>query len=97
MRVKLHAFPFQKFGLIEGRLIKLSADALELPAGGRSGQTFYTGIVELRKYDPSLRKPDIDLKVGMTLSAEVMTQQRSVLSYLTYPIRQVRSEAMNER
>ena len=97
VRVKLHAFPFQKFGLIEGRLIKLSADALELPAGGRSGQTFYTGIVELRKYDPSLRKPDIDLKVGMTLSAEVMTQQRSVLSYLTYPIRQVRSEAMNER
>lgn len=97
VRVKLNAFPFQKFGLIEGRLIKLSADALEAAAGGRSGQTYYTGIVELRKFDPSLRGPDIELKVGMTLSAEVMTQQRSVLSYLTYPIRQVRSEAMNER
>ncbi len=97
VRVKLNAFPFQKFGLIEGRLTKLSADALEAPAGGRSGQTYYTGIVELRKYDPSLRTPDIELKVGMTLSAEIMTQQRSVLSYLTYPIRQVRSEAMNER
>ena len=98
VRVKIDAFPFQKFGLIEGKLGKISADALESASGGMTGpQNYYTGLVDLKKFDPALRTPDIELKPGMTLSAEIMTQKRSVLSYITYPLRQMRSEAMNER
>jgi len=98
VRVKIDAFPFQKFGLIEGKLGKISADAIESASGGMTGpQNYYTGLVDLKKFDPALRTPDIELKPGMTLSAEIMTQKRSVLSYITYPLRQMRSEAMNER
>lgn len=98
VRVKIDALPFQKFGMIEGKLVKLSADALEQPApGAKEGQAFYTGIVEFGRIAPALQAQDVDLKLGMTLTAEVMTQRRSVLSYVTYPLRQVGSEAMNER
>ena len=98
VRVKIDAFPFQKFGLIQGKLGKISADALEsASAGMQSPQNYYSGLVDLKTFDPALRTPDIELKPGMTLTAEIMTQKRSVLSYITYPIRQMRSEAMNER
>ncbi len=98
VRVKIDSFPFQKFGLIKGKLIKLSSDSIEAgPSNAKSAPAYYAGIVELTTFDPSLLTPDIELKVGMSLVAEVMTQKRSVLSYITYPIRQVRSEAMNER
>jgi HlyD family secretion protein len=99
VRVKIDAFPFQKFGLIQGKLGRLSADALESAAAGVSSgpQNYYSGLVDLKSFDPALRTPDIELKPGMTLTAEIMTQKRSVLSYITYPLRQIRSEAMNER
>ena len=99
MRVKIDSFPFQKFGLIEGNLTQLGADAIDLNSAGnlKSQQAYYTGIVALRKFDPNLKASDIELKVGMSLVAEIMVQKRSILSYITYPIRQVKSESMNER
>ena len=99
VRVKIDSFPFQKFGLIEGNLTQLGADAIDLNSAGnlKSQQAYYTGIVALRKFDPNLKASDIELKVGMSLVAEIMVQKRSILSYITYPIRQVKSESMNER
>jgi HlyD family secretion protein len=98
VRVKIDSFPFQKFGLIEGNLTRLGADAIDTNSvSPKAPQTYYSGIVSLRKFDPSLQTPDITLKVGMSLVAEIMVQKRSILSYITYPIRQAKSEAMNER
>ena len=98
VRVKIDSFPFQKFGLIEGNLTRLGADAIDTNSvSPKAPQTYYSGIVSLKKFDPSLQAPDIALKVGMSLVAEIMVQKRSILSYITYPIRQAKSEAMNER
>lgn len=98
VRVKIDSFPFQKFGLIEGNLTRLGADAIDANSvSPKAPQTYYSGIVSLKKFDPSLQAPDISLKVGMSLVAEIMVQKRSILSYITYPIRQAKSEAMNER
>ena len=98
VRVKIDSFPFQKFGLIEGNLTRLGADAIDTNSvSPKAPQTYYSGIVSLKKFDPSLQAPDIALKVGMSLVAEIMVQKRSILSYITYPITQAKSEAMNER
>lgn len=98
VRIKIDSYPFQKYGVVRGELIKLSQDSTNDPEAARQGKSYYTGRVAIKEYDPDmLKSADFKLKPGMSLAAEVVTTKRTVLSYLLYPILRAKDEAINER
>lgn len=94
VRIKFHAFPFQKHGTAEGRLKWVSEDVFT--DTGAPHSPYYRARVELVR--TNLRSmPDVfRLMPGMTVTAEIEVGERSVLSYLLYPIFGALDEAMNE-
>jgi hemolysin D len=98
VRVKIDAFPFQKHGLIQGTLTKLSQDTVNSDETTKGIASAYylarvtLGEVKLRNLDKPLR-----LMPGMSVGGEIVVGKRSILSYLLYPVIQTRDEALNEK
>jgi HlyD family secretion protein len=96
VHVKLDAFPFQKHGMLEGKVRNISEDAFrrEQVAPGQ-GDAYYVGRIALG--DTKLRNmAQARLLPGMTLSAEIVTGQRSVMSYLLWPLTKALDESLRE-
>jgi HlyD family secretion protein len=98
VRVKIDAFPFQKHGLILGTLAKLSQDTMNSDENLKGvSSSFYLARVELGEIKlGNLDKP-LRLLPGMSLTGEIITGRRSIISYITYPIIRTKDEAINER
>ena len=98
VRVKIDAFPFQKHGLVQGKLTKLSQDTVNSDENLKGISSAYylarveIGEVKLRNLDKPLR-----LMPGMSIGGEIVVGKRSILSYVMYPVMQTRDEALNEK
>lgn len=98
VRVKIDAFPFQKHGLIQGTLTKLSQDTVNTDENLKGiSSAYYLGRVEL--HEVKLRNLDKPLRLmpGMSIGGEIVVGKRSILSYVLYPVIQTRDEAFNEK
>ena len=97
VRVKIDAFPFQKHGIVEGKILRISQDTTSSSADDKKNTYgFYTGRVQLKEITlDNLNKP---LKVlpGMTLTGEIVVGRRSVFSYIAYLIMKMKDEAIRE-
>lgn len=106
VRVKLAAFPFQQYGMVEGDVAQISADASEAggpasSAGAASqkqsdGLAFRT-LVNLRSQDLLADGERLRLTPGMQVSAEVHLGTRSVMEYLFSPVTKAFRESGRER
>jgi membrane fusion protein, hemolysin D len=97
VKLKLATFPFQRYGMLEGRVLQISADASERsPDSGRAALA-YRAMVELGSQE--LRAADMKhrLLAGMQLSAEIRLADRSVLEYFLSPVQKLAGEAARER
>lgn len=95
--VRLDAFDYSIYGSLSGQLTYLSADTLtEQGSDGRS-QIYYRAKVQLNAIDPTQRIQASDVKPGMTASLDILTGQRSVLTFITKPIVRAFSGAMGQR
>lgn len=103
VRIKLAAYPFQKYGMLEGLVKNVSADATSLngAAGGAgadsaeaatAGQVF-KALVELHGQRLVASDLTLPLAAGMQVSAEIIQGKRTVLEYLLSPVQRVASEA----
>ena len=97
VRVKLDAFPFQKHGVLLGNLNKLSQDTVNAEDAVKGAGAYYLGRVELGEIKPKNLDRPLRLMPGMSISAEILVGRRSVLSYVLYPVMQVKDEAINEK
>ena len=89
------AYAFQKYGLLEGKVIHVAADATQ-PQGAQT--LTYRALVQLDRQ--ALKGPDgeaLALAPGMIVSAEIHQGRRSVLEYLLSPVQKVAAEAARER
>jgi hemolysin D len=98
-KLKLSAYPFQKYGMVEGRVLRVSADSSERPAAdrGRAPGLAYRAIVELSAPELQGAGGRHALLPGMQLTAEIRISERSVLDYLLSPIQKAAQEAGRER
>lgn len=101
VQVKVAAFPFQKYGLLEGRVVQVAADATEPPPGqtlpgAEHGPVFRT-VVALQSQQLTARGESHRLAPGMAVAAEIHQGTRSVLEYLLTPVQRVGQEAARER
>ena len=108
--VKLEAFNFTDYGLIEGTVTDISRDAIDQsqqPAGSvrdDNGRPIQPGLVYAAKIslpcgpdDPD-RAPLCDSVIpGMSVQAEIKTGRRRIIQYLLSPISKATSEAGRER
>jgi HlyD family secretion protein len=102
VKVKLAAYPFQKYGLLTGRVVQLSADAVEPEQAARAAGSAYAvpplafkALVELDAQSGVAGR--LALAPGMALTAEIQQGRRTVMEYLLSPVQQVSMEAGRER
>lgn len=94
VRVKLEAFPFTRYGVVEGRLEFLSRDAVQDENLG----LVFPARVELSQYAVRVSAAEtIPLTAGMAVSAEIKTGRRRIIEYLLSPLARRVEEAGRER
>jgi HlyD family secretion protein len=97
VKLKLAAFPFQKYGMLEGRVLQISADASERSAESGRAALAYRALVELGSQELRAADTKHALLAGMQLSAEIRLAERTVLEYLLSPVQKIAAEAGRER
>jgi len=92
--VKVTAYDFSIFGGLEGVVENISADSL---VEKEKGETYYLVQVKTDKSALERNGKSYPIIPGMVASVEIMTGNKTVLSYLMKPINKARSEALTER
>lgn len=97
--VKISAYDSSVYGSLNGKVERVSADAITDDKPGRNGEkeTFYRVIVRTEKNHLGTSKTPLPIIPGMVATVEVMTGHKSVLDYLIRPARLLRDEALRER
>src|SRR5215831_14269791 len=117
--LKVEAFPFTRYGTIDGTVRKISADAVDLrnapnlsessviatfrpQSGGlNSGQNgpelAFPATIALARGSISIGDQNIKLSPGMTVTVEIKTGTRRIVSYLLSPLNELVSQAAHER
>lgn len=95
-RVKLEAFPFQRHGVLEGRVRTISAAAFEKNSQQDGPQAFYRARIALSSAGLQAVPRDAQLLPGMTLTAEIAVGKRRIITYLLYPLIKTFDETMRE-
>jgi adhesin transport system membrane fusion protein len=96
--VKIDAFDYSVYGMLAGELRYISPDTLSEQNQSGQTQTFYRVKVRLPReqaHNPKAR--DIVIKPGMTVSIDIRTGTRSVLTYLAKPVVKAFGGALIER
>jgi len=93
-KVKLDAFPFQRYGYLEGKVVALSPDAVQTK--NQSGTSAYVARVEFVRNGAATELLSRVIP-GMTLTAEVLTDKRTVLEYIFDPLLKIKMESLNEK
>lgn len=112
-QIKLAAYPFQKYGMLTGKVVRISADSTELnPAAAPSDSdegngssdanaaVFSTYKARVQLDSQELISPHgtkLLLTTGMQAVAEINQGKRTVLEYLLSPVQKAVSEAARER
>ncbi|NVZ67266.1 HlyD family type I secretion periplasmic adaptor subunit, partial [Pseudomonas gingeri] len=91
--VKVETFTFTKYGTVEGELISVSNDAIEDEKRG----LIYSSRIRLKTDHLRVAGQDVMLSPGMSVTAEVKTDQRRVIDYFLSPLQQHRDESLRER
>jgi HlyD family secretion protein len=110
-QVKLAAFPFQKYGLLTGQVIRISADSTEssqsnaVGQGNQSNGNSASATLSTYKARIELERQQLDgtdgmalsASAGMQIAAEIHQGRRTVLQYLLSPVSRTAQEAGREK
>jgi hemolysin D len=107
-KLKLAAFQFQKYGLLEGKVLHVNVDATEAPSPntrsdaltGRDrpmGPLAFRALLELASQELTADGQRYALQPGMQVAGEIHLGTRSILEYLLSPVRQAFHDAARER
>lgn len=92
-KVKLATFPFQEFGTVEGEVVQVSPNAI---TDKDLGLVFPTRI-KMKKDFKTVRGQEVKFTPGMAANAEIVTRQKSVLTFIMEPITRRFDEAFSVR
>ena len=93
VRVKLDAFPFTRYGVVDGRLVFLSHDAVQDEHLG----LVFPARVELARPSIIVRGQSRALTAGLSATAEIRTGKRRIIEFLLSPLARRVEEAGRER
>jgi hemolysin D len=110
-QIKLSAYPFQKYGMLTGTVIRISADANESsrPSANadRTEDTNHALTTPISTYKARIKldqqkltdpqQNHLAITPGMQIVAEINQGKRTVLEYLLSPVQKAVQEAARER
>ncbi len=91
--VKVEAFPFTRYGTLEGEVVNVSLDAI---ADEKRGLLYQTRVL-LDKTWIDVEGKRVPLVPGMVVSVEIKTGKRRVIDYFLSPVMQHGNESIKER
>ena len=107
VKVKLSTFQFQKYGMVDGSVRQISADASENQSAGTASVEIgrnrtampltYKTIVDMGSQELVSQGVRYALTPGMQVAAEIHLGTRTVLEYLLSPVTKAFHEAGRER
>ncbi|BAY28580.1 HlyD family secretion protein [Nostoc carneum NIES-2107] len=94
VKVKFDAYPFQDYGVITGKVIRLSPDSklIETPQG--KIEVFEMEIA-LNQSDIQVGNKRIPLTPGQTATAEVIVRQRRLIDFILDPFKQLQKGGLD--
>ena len=101
-RVKIAAYPFQKYGILDGVVKQISADSQDRsdasnPTAKPMQEAAYRALISLNNEYLESQGQRLRLMPGMLVNAEIHLGTRSVIEYLLSPVQKVAHEAGRER
>jgi len=93
VEIKIDAFPFTKYGVINGVLTFLSNDAI---ADEQLG-LIYKAHVDMQEMAIQVEDKQVMLSPGMTVAVEIKTGQRRLIEYFLAPLLRYKQESIRER
>ena len=91
--IKVHTFPFTKYGVINAVVSRVSNDAVLDEKRG----LLYKMLLQLDGDSISVRGKDISLIPGMAVTAEVKTGRRRIIEFFLSPLVRAKNEGIRER
>jgi len=91
--VKLDTFTFTKYGVLSGIVGSVSADAIEDEKRG----LVYKARIQLTSNSFMVNGNEVKVSPGMSVTAEVKTDERRIIEYFLSPLQQYKDESIRER
>lgn len=111
--IKVDTFNFTRYGLLQGRVLSVSQDAIvrekrqdvsddqrgvEVGGSEPKGQELaYAARVSLDRTQMQIEDKLVNLSPGMAVTVEIKTGSRKIISYLLSPLVRVKQEVLRER
>lgn len=93
VNIKISAYDSQRYGSLKGKLVRIGANSVT----DREGNIFFEIEVQANQnYLGSKEKP-LPITPGMVAQTEIITGERTILSYLMKPVLRTRDKALTER
>lgn len=93
VKVKITAYDSQKYGRLDGTLVRLGANSVT----DKDGNPFFEIEVQTAKNFLGSEDKPLPITPGMVAQAEIITGKRSILDYLLKPVLRARDMALTER
>ena len=99
--IKIHTFPFTKYGVINARVMRISDDAFSLEQNkkdpSQNEALVYTMGLTMEQSTIRVNGKDVRLMPGMAVTAEVKTGERRIIDFFLAPLLKARQESIRER
>ncbi|MDJ0948893.1 MAG: HlyD family type I secretion periplasmic adaptor subunit [Alphaproteobacteria bacterium] len=92
-KIKVDTYDFARYGSVPGRLSQISATTFQ----DEDGAPYYKGRIVLDQHHVGKNPRHNPVLAGMTVQAEIVTGDKSILEYLLKPIRSSVDSAFHER
>ncbi|MCP4877991.1 MAG: HlyD family type I secretion periplasmic adaptor subunit [Gammaproteobacteria bacterium] len=92
-RLKFSAYDFAIHGSLQGIVTFISADTIT----NDEGESFFLVRVKPSKSFLGGKSGELPIKIGMTAEADIITDKKTILSYLTEPVHRGIDKALRER
>ncbi|WP_371395409.1 HlyD family secretion protein [Fretibacter rubidus] len=89
VRLLYEAFPYQKFGVYEGRITEISKTVIktsDIPTAPQLGEAVFLASVHLDKQVITKNGEDYPLQSGMILSADIVLEKRKIWEWAFEPL-----------
>lgn len=92
-QIKIHTFPFTRYGMISGEVTSISNDASLSEQLG----LIYSMRIKMAQDAISVNNKSVKLLPGMAVTVEIPTDQRRVVDYFIRPTKRYLAESLRER
>lgn len=91
VNIKLDAYPYQDYGVVEGKVLSISPNS----KANEKGEIFYQVEIALNRNYVEHNQQKIEFQPGQSASAEIVTRRRRIAEVIFEPVKKLREGGLN--